>query len=88
MNPIEQKLIKIFHNSHSHKPEFLNNIHDFIITNDIYKKPINIQEYQLDQPISRFSSPIEILNKHLASTKYKLDTSKQIENNIIPITNK
>lgn len=88
MNPIEQKLIQIFHNSQLYEQEVLKKIHDFIITNEIYKKPINIQEYNLDKSINRLSSPIEILNKHLKPTKYKIDISKQIQNNIIPITKK
>ncbi len=88
MNTIEQKIIKIFHNSNSHEQEFINKIYDFIKSNDIYKKPINISDYNLNKPINRFSSPVEILNKHLQFTNYTLDTSEQIKNNIIPIKHK
>jgi hypothetical protein len=88
MNSTEKKIINIFHNSNNYNNKILDNINNIIRNNDIYKHSDNLKDYNLKDPIDRFSTPIQILHKHLVNSKSELDFSKKIYNNIIPIKKK
>jgi hypothetical protein len=88
MNNIDHELIKIFHNKENIDNQKIQYIYNYIEKNNIYKKSNKIDNYNLDIPINRFSSAVEILNKHLQNSKYELDKSREICNNLIPIKKK
>jgi hypothetical protein len=83
MNHIESSIIKII--NRKQYQIYIPDIIDFIQNNNIYSRPSNLNDYNFNNPINRFSSAVEILHKHLINTKFELDSSKSILNHIIPI---
>jgi hypothetical protein len=86
MNQFESNIIKLI--TRKNNQVYIPDIIDFIQNNNIYSRPSNLNDYNLDKPINRFSSAVEILHKHLKNTHLELDLSTSIKNNVIPLKNK